>query len=421
MLKEIIIKDLFNTYNYDLNMKDNNLTIITGPNGYGKTTILKIISGLSHFDISFLLSLSFSEIHYEFDNRDPISIIKKKDELIIYENNIELKKISKDNLKNTLREISKIPFIAPYDEGLWLDKRTNRIFNTEELLIFSDDYENLEKPFKINPFGNLHNIPIVYLIKEQRLIGTKRRRREYSYSRYREDFSSNNVENYAEDLKRTIFEILAEFSKKAQDLDSSYPRRLFDQTKTISKNSFEKRYEKVKETQSLLKKYGFQTITLDDKPTFKSENSRALRVYLNDIEKKQKIFANLSEKLETFTRIVEKRNFPNKTLEISQDHGFRFLTPSNKPISLSKLSSGEQQVMVLFYELIFKVEKYSLVLIDEPELSLHVAWQKRFLDDLIEIINLNKISVITATHSPQIINDKWDLTIDLEELIEKIS
>jgi predicted ATP-binding protein involved in virulence len=64
---------------------------------------------------------------------------------------------------------------------------------------------------------------------------------------------------------------------------------------------------------------------------------------------------------------------------------------------------------------LFKVKPGTLVLIDEPELSLHVVWQTQFLDDLLKIIELQKINVIIATHSPQIINNRWDLTVDLEE------
>jgi len=77
------------------------------------------------------------------------------------------------------------------------------------------------------------------------------------------------------------------------------------------------------------------------------------------------------------------------------------------------LSSGEQHEVVLLFELLFKAKENSLVLIDEPEISLHVVWQKEFLNDIQEIIELQKIDVIIATHSPQIINDSWDLTVDL--------
>ena len=83
---------------------------------------------------------------------------------------------------------------------------------------------------------------------------------------------------------------------------------------------------------------------------------------------------------------------------------------------MGDLSSGEQQEVVLLYELLFKVKAGTLVLIDEPELSLHVVWQKQFLDDLFKIIELQKITIVVATHSPQIINNHWDLTVDLEEL-----
>ncbi len=70
----------------------------------------------------------------------------------------------------------------------------------------------------------------------------------------------------------------------------------------------------------------------------------------------------------------------------------------------------------MLYELLFKVKAGTMVLIDEPELSLHVVWQKQFLDDLFQIKKLKDINIVIATHSPQIINNHWDLTIHLEEL-----
>lgn len=84
------------------------------------------------------------------------------------------------------------------------------------------------------------------------------------------------------------------------------------------------------------------------------------------------------------------------------------------PLPPEKLSSGEQHELVLLYELLFKVESGSLILIDEPELSLHVGWQLEFLRDLQEVSRLAGLDVLVATHSPQIINDRWDLTVQLE-------
>ncbi|MCB1193135.1 MAG: AAA family ATPase [Leptospiraceae bacterium] len=94
----------------------------------------------------------------------------------------------------------------------------------------------------------------------------------------------------------------------------------------------------------------------------------------------------------------------------------QFKTEDGKILTLESLSSGEQQEIILIYDLLFKVNSNTLVLIDEPEISLHVAWQKEFLNDLLRIIRLQKITVIVATHSPQIIDEHWDLVVDLEDI-----
>jgi predicted ATP-binding protein involved in virulence len=115
-----------------------------------------------------------------------------------------------------------------------------------------------------------------------------------------------------------------------------------------------------------------------------------------------------------FTNILNERRFTFKSIKIDRKKGFIFLTQKGVELSLTDLSSGEQHEVVLLYELIFKTNPNTLVLIDEPEISLHVTWQKEFLSDLLKILELQKMQVIVATHSPQIINDRWDLIFNLE-------
>ena len=64
---------------------------------------------------------------------------------------------------------------------------------------------------------------------------------------------------------------------------------------------------------------------------------------------------------------------------------------------------------------IFKCDSKSLILVDEPEISLHVAWQQEFIDELMEICKLKNMQAIVATHSPNIVNNHWDLLVDLED------
>ena len=83
-------------------------------------------------------------------------------------------------------------------------------------------------------------------------------------------------------------------------------------------------------------------------------------------------------------------------------------------IEMRSLSSGEKQIVSLFSHVYLSECNEFYVLIDEPELSLSVAWQKNFLSD---ILNSNKCQFLLAvTHSPFIFdNELDDYAIDLSE------
>ena len=109
-----------------------------------------------------------------------------------------------------------------------------------------------------------------------------------------------------------------------------------------------------------------------------------------------------------------------KKLVISPEYGFILIEEdTGNEIDLETLSSGEKQLIILFYNLIFNAESDCYLLIDEPEISLHIIWQKKFMDDLIKVRNYKKYNVIIATHSPQIISHYWNLQVDLGELYGK--
>lgn len=121
----------------------------------------------------------------------------------------------------------------------------------------------------------------------------------------------------------------------------------------------------------------------------------------------------LARRLDLLATMINSR-FLYKQLYVSKEDGLFFRTSSGADLNPNSLSSGEQQQLLLLYELIFRLEKGTLVLIDEPELSLHVYWQQLFLKDLQKIARLAELDFIVATHSPQIIHDRWDLAVELK-------
>jgi predicted ATPase len=76
---------------------------------------------------------------------------------------------------------------------------------------------------------------------------------------------------------------------------------------------------------------------------------------------------------------------------------------SDKPIPWYLLSRGEKTLIYLFLTVL--IYKDSIYLFDEPEISLHVNWQKNLIKDLISISPNSQF--IIATHSPDLIGGDW--------------
>lgn len=83
--------------------------------------------------------------------------------------------------------------------------------------------------------------------------------------------------------------------------------------------------------------------------------------------------------------------------------GVSLLRDENAITKFTELSSGEQNILSIIFKIAAHVENNSLILIDEPEISLHVSWQ-RMLPRIIEQLTESYSAItIIATHSPIII------------------
>lgn len=83
-----------------------------------------------------------------------------------------------------------------------------------------------------------------------------------------------------------------------------------------------------------------------------------------------------------------------------------------KPRSLKELSSGERQILVILTYLAFVSGKHSVFVIDEPELSLHLVWQ-RLLVEAVKQLRPQGCQVILATHAPEIAGRAREHTVRL--------
>ena len=91
------------------------------------------------------------------------------------------------------------------------------------------------------------------------------------------------------------------------------------------------------------------------------------------------------------------------TLEILLDEQ---IGEEKKTIKLTQLSSGEKQIVSLFSKLYLEGDDNSIVIIDEPELSLSIKWQAMLLPDIMRSNNCRLL--LTVTHSPFVFENEFD-------------
>ncbi|EMB8447219.1 TPA: AAA family ATPase [Morganella morganii] len=243
------------------------------------------------------------------------------------------------------------------------------------------------------------------------------------------DFKKNKQEAVLSSLSEEMKGILANYVRESnvisQKLDGSFPIRLFErENKNYNTTMLKERLYGLTSEKEKYISYGLlEESFVDDKQLSFEMKDRGtqdklavLELYLEDSFEKFKPYEYLLKKIKLFEDMINKQGLAFKKIHVHRDYGFLIKSISDEIIELSSLSSGEQNQIILLYNLIFKTNSYDLVLIDEPEISLHVAWQNQIIKNLERIMKVNNIEqFIVATHSPHVIDGNWNLTIDLFE------
>lgn len=188
-------------------------------------------------------------------------------------------------------------------------------------------------------------------------------------------------------------------------------------TVSISREEYQSATKELAEFNALLMKYGLMEKKLIT--DYREDNALYLGALIKALRAAQKKYGSFVQKLALFERIIIRSELAYKQMEIHPRYGYRFIAENKERTILRSdtLSSGEQHLIIMTYELLFKAPEESLILLDEPELSFHFLWQSNFLNNLQDIRELRpRLQWIICTHSPQIFGRKWDLSVDLYEL-----
>ncbi|MDE2858228.1 MAG: AAA family ATPase [Chloroflexota bacterium] len=373
-ITKISVKGLFGMFDHEIPLnRESRITIVHGPNGVGKTVLMRMVYDLFNGEYEVIAQTHFADVCIEFENGSEICVLR-----------------SADSQRLTFR----------YEEN------ANKDFGPIILELPFEDYGSSYNYFMNRPEW----IKRIRTETKTELIHTFRLQKDFF-----DDYGLPTIESY--DLRGDSHEPAVE--KLINDSLQNY----------AYKGAFEISQTNVRLLELILssRKAGIEIVQDDVTEINLAEGLTKRYPELGELwESLEGIiedwdlmgFDDYINELLLFLDIINERIL-FKSLDLFETRlQFIFKADNGDDIPLSALSSGEQHLFILYFQLLFIIPPNTLVMIDEPELSMNVVWQRNFLKDLQRIVELRKFDVLIATHSPQIIHDKWDWVVHLGEKVD---
>jgi ABC-type lipoprotein export system ATPase subunit len=407
-----------NQFDFDEDLHEG-MNIFYGLNGTGKTTFLQIIANILNSDFERFKHIIFKYIEVTYTNGDVLKLD--------YHTQKNIFRIS----KNSLRAIHEI------DKDF-----SNRVFGNPQIA-YIDGLEPLVKSLYIPAFRLI--VDAWFYSSQNNLRNDDERINEktlYARQVFGEfapviDYPSVTevLDKLTEDLKQARLKLAnSERDLFLRYLSSFYIPSLNQSNKNIvADQSVELRYEDIKKIVSELQSNQFQNETeslnqfvtqidslflQDNNSTEQNHKNRNVILdtyhkFFSDLLKIQKeYYENLDSYLNAVNNfLIDKKLVFEKENDdsIEPTFCFKYINDSynsdqNRLLldGVQSLSSGERQIVSFIYACYFTKNK--VVLIDEPETSLHIDWQRELLDSISQYSH----QFIICTHSPSVPADYSD-------------
>lgn len=433
-LERVEVDRLFGIYDYCIDLKlDDHLTLLHGPNGVGKTVLLRMIDALLNSRLSYFRRIRFSRFALRLHDGSVIELCRSAgaddaSTLKLYRN--EKEEVSSEVYLSTRAEriAESVTILQPHPAipGIWVDRRDGEMLSSEEIISrygakFPPTNANVDNPQDLSWLSAFLKTANTHMIEEQRLfkfgsdLNAPLRLR---HPRYFAGAWASTVVEYGQNFRTRLAQTMADYGRQSQALDQTFPQRLITAQETMPADTLARRISELEKKTTELTNIGIlektQTIPISvgGLKNIDDTQARVMTLYVRDTTAKLAELDNLKDRSRL---LLDKMNqkYRNKSIRLDSEHGLVAVGDDGQRLEMDCLSSGEQHVLVLYYDLLFRVPSNTIVLIDEPELSLHVAWQKKFIPDLLEIIDVAGFDALIATHSPYIVGDRADLMIGL--------
>lgn len=426
---QVTVEGLFGHARHVVNFRESEPTIVLAPNGAGKTHILRLTAAALSMDGESLVDTVYGEVVIRFNDGAMLKILRSSDgsdprvDVSAYRDGVQLGKtlsFNADDIDSTDKLPNGINKIGP---DIWRNDRTGLRLTASDLRRrFGIEVNALEARLKDHPeVADLCREPRPIFIDTWRLdshANDTRMLGDWGTAPGRiGDGAASRIRRYTDRLSNEITEARRSSVQATQSADLSFAKRALEAAnQSINEAALHRRYNETVERYEALAR---NALAVGEAPMpFPEKTSptvrRILSVFLDDWDRRLEPLVPVNAKLQTLRDILDGKLAPSgKRTTISSRGGLGFENLASQRLPVSRLSSGEQHLVALFTLLLFAAKPGSLVLIDEPEISLHAAWKHAFLSDITRVAAVSDLQIVLATHSAGIINGRWDLTEEL--------
>jgi len=435
-IRRIIVKDLFGYFDYDIDNRNkelnDSLMLLYGDNGSGKTTILRLVFYLlsskdksghktkianvkfKSFSVHLSNDISISAERKEAVNgsfRYIVKDLKEKRNVFSvglsasYEGDqysIQLDNDSKDG--KTYMSI--LEFISDLNIKLFYLSDTRKSLNAG-VQNYNEDYEtnlDLSRQLEIKILKN----KIIRHREDQDLINLTIRSLENYYkseaisaSNVGEKETTNIYLKIVEQVTNTVDDEKYSIASKIEDLKSIL-EEVNNRTESYSKFGLvsSTEYSQIKQALSIASNK--QEVIYNILEPF----IRGLKAKLDALQQIQRQLSSFTGCLNSFLSYKE--------ISYNIKDGFAVKQKlTGEDINFKDLSSGEKQLILLFSNAILASSQATIFIIDEPEISLNIKWQRKLLNYLLQLSPNSNTQFLIATHSIELLTNQKESVMRL--------
>jgi predicted ATPase len=378
------------------------ILILAGRNGSGKTTILTMIAGMLKLDFDEFRRVPFKSAVLELSDNRQLKVTPQKD--------------------------PNFPLLVNWERfAVILGKsKENPGYNPQQRFAIEE--------FRASALPVTRNINFELLSIHRSQALRQAAEEEYAFV----TSTSGGVQRVSRrgERQRALAERVREFVREAQlnyrryfaleegELLPRMLQRLQLTSSPINKKELINRVATLRQRVRDSSRFGLATDTFDldnleatanNIDHFDDNGRLIIESYLEMQESRQNLRDTISDRFVKFEQVMDDF-LGNKTVRINAHSGLTIKTDNNHEIEETDLSSGEYHFLYMMVSALLCKRVGSIIAIDEPELSLHIKWQRKLLAALSKCASGAAPLFLFATHSMSIIAEHKNSVHELSEL-----